>query len=73
MVHPLTIAICALTIVFAVASIATLVDAVRWSHAPPGSAARARALMPTRTASRSPRSTLWLTANGWLGFRTWAF
>ena len=71
-VHPLTIAICALTILFAVASTASLVAVIRWSQRPD----RPRLwllLFPTACGLAFFGLTLWLAANGWLGLRTWAW
>jgi hypothetical protein len=71
-VHPVTVAICALTIVFAIASVATLVTTVRWCFRPDRPSALAL-LMPMLCGLAFTGLTLWLTAHGWLGFRTWAF
>jgi CubicO group peptidase (beta-lactamase class C family) len=71
-VHPLTIAICALTILFAVASTASLLSAIRWSLRPDRPRLWAR-LIPTTCGLAFFGLALWLTANGWLGLRTWAW
>jgi len=71
-VHPLTIAVCALTILFAVASTASLVEVIRWLRRPD----RPRLwlmVVPAACALVFFSLTVWLTANGWLGFRTWAW
>ena len=71
-VHPVTVAICVLTIVFAIASVATLVTTVRWCLRPDRPSVLAL-LMPMICGLAFTGLTLWLTAHGWLGFRTWAF
>jgi hypothetical protein len=71
-VHPLTIAVCALTIVFAVASTASLVSALRWARRPDRPRLWLR-LFPTACGLAFFGLTVWLTANGWLGLRTWAW
>jgi CubicO group peptidase (beta-lactamase class C family) len=71
-VHPVTVAICVLTIVFAIASVATLVTTVRWCMRPDRPSVLAL-IMPMICGLAFTTLTLWLTANGWLGFRTWAF
>ena len=71
-VHPLTVAICALTLAFAVASVATLGSAIRWS---------ARPDRPTLLALVTPMicglaftaMAVWLGAHGLVGLRTWAW
>jgi CubicO group peptidase (beta-lactamase class C family) len=71
-VHPLTIAICATTVLFALASGAGLVAALRWSVRAdrPGLAQR---LVPTLTAVTAFAMTVWLGAHGIIGLRTWAW
>jgi len=71
-VHPLTVAICALTIVFAVASVASLVTTVRWTLRPDRPSVFAL-VMPMVCGLAFSSLTLWLTAHGWLGLRTWAW
>ena len=71
-VHPLTVAICALTILFAVASVATLVMTLRWTLRPDWPSVLAL-LMPMMYGLAFSGLTLWLTAHGWLGLRTWAW
>jgi CubicO group peptidase (beta-lactamase class C family) len=71
-VHPLTIAVCALTILFAVASTATLVAAIRWSVRRDRPRVLAR-LFPTACGLAFFGVTLWLAVHGWIGFRTWAW
>jgi hypothetical protein len=70
--NPLTIAVCATTLVFALASIAGLVTAVRWSvrrDRPP----LWRRLVPYATIAAAFAMTLWLGANGIIGLRIWAW
>jgi CubicO group peptidase (beta-lactamase class C family) len=71
-VHPLTIAICALTVLFAVASTALFVSVIRWSRRPDRPRLALR-LFPTACALAFFCLALWLTANGWVGLRTWAW
>jgi CubicO group peptidase (beta-lactamase class C family) len=71
-VHPVTVAICALTVVFAFASVATLATTVRWCMRPNRPSVYAL-LMPMTCGLAFTCLTLWLAAHGWLGFRTWAF
>jgi CubicO group peptidase (beta-lactamase class C family) len=71
-VHPLTIALCALTIMFAVASTATLLQVIRWARRPD----RPRLwsmLFPAVCGVAFFTLTLWLAANDWVGLRTWAW
>ncbi|MEO8846417.1 MAG: serine hydrolase domain-containing protein [Kofleriaceae bacterium] len=72
LVHPVTVAICILTIVFAVASVAALVSTVRWALRPDRPSVLAL-LMPMVCGLAFSGLTIWLTANGWLGLRTWAW
>jgi len=71
-VHPLTIALCALTIVFAVASTMSLVQVVRWSLRPDRPSLMSR-LFPIACAVAFFSLTVWFGANGWIGIRTWAW
>jgi CubicO group peptidase (beta-lactamase class C family) len=71
-VHPLTVAICAITILFGVASVATLVTTVRWALRPDRPSVLAL-IMPMVCGLAFSGLALWLTANGWLGLRTWAW
>ena len=71
-VHPVTVAICALTIVFAFGSVASLVTTVRWCMRPDRPSVSAL-VMPMICGLAFTCLTLWLAAHGWLGFRTWAF
>jgi hypothetical protein len=71
-VHPLTIAICATTVVFALASAAGLAAALRWSVRPDRPALLAR-LVPSLAALSAFALTLWLGAHGIIGLRTWAW
>ena len=71
-VHPLTIAVCALTILFAIASTASLATAIRWSVRPDRPRLLAR-LFPTACGVAFFGLTLWLAAHGVIGFRTWAW
>ena len=72
LVHPLTIAVCALTILFAVASTASLVTAIRWSVRPDRPPLLSR-LFPTVCGVAFAGLTLWLAVHGLIGFRTWAW
>jgi hypothetical protein len=71
-VHPLTIALCALTIAFAVASAASLWCAVRW-FVRPDRPSLARRAVPTACAIAAFSLALWFAANGMIGLRTWAW
>ena len=71
-VHPVTVALCVLTVVFAVASVATLVATVRWTHRPDRPSALAL-VMPMLCGLAFTCLTVWLAAHGWLGLRTWAW
>lgn len=71
-VHPWTVAICATTIGFAIASCAGLVAALRWSVRPDRPSLWSR-LVPVLTAVASFGLTVWLGANGIIGLRTWAW
>ena len=71
-VHPLTIAVFALTIVFALSSTASLVQAMRWSLRPDRPRLRWR-LLATTCGVAFFGLALWLGANGWIGMRTWAW
>jgi CubicO group peptidase (beta-lactamase class C family) len=71
-VHPLTIAIWAMSIVFPVASFASLYCAVRWwlRRDRPGVLER---VIPTAFALALAGLALWFIANGLFAFRTWAW
>lgn len=72
MVHPLTIGLCAATIVYAIASVATLVSCIRWLGRPD----RPRLLamvMPLACGLAFTLLALWLGSNGFIGIRTWAW
>jgi CubicO group peptidase (beta-lactamase class C family) len=71
-VHPLTVTLCGLTILFAIASTASLVSAIRWSVRPDRPRPLAR-VFPTVCAVAFFGLTLWFAANGLIGFRTWAW
>jgi hypothetical protein len=71
-VHPLTIALCALTIVFPLGSFASLISAVRWSLRPDRPCILVR-LFPSVCAIALAGLAAWFTANGLAGFRTWAW
>lgn len=71
-VHPLTVAVCALTLVFAIASTALMVSVVRWWFRP-DRPPLVRRLIPSLCGVAFFGLTLWLTAHGWIGFRTWAW
>jgi len=71
-VHPLTVALCALTILFASASAATLVSTLRWCLRPD----RPRwfaLVVPMVCGLAFSGLALWLGMNGWIGLRTWAW
>jgi len=71
-VHPITVAICALTVAFAIASVATLVTTIRWCFRADRPSVLAL-LMPMMFGLAFTALTVFLAAHGWLGFRTWAF
>jgi CubicO group peptidase (beta-lactamase class C family) len=71
-VHPWTIAICAVTLLFALASGASIVATVRWSTRPDRPRLRYR-LLPSMAAVAAFGMTLWLGAHGIIGLRTWAW
>jgi CubicO group peptidase (beta-lactamase class C family) len=71
-VHPLTVTLCALTILFAIASVATLVAVIRWSVRPDRPRALAR-VFPTVCAVAFVGLTVWFAIHGLIGFRTWAW
>ncbi len=71
-VHPLTVGAFAMTILFAVSSIASLAYAVRWIVHPQRPHAFALAL-PLVFGTSFVAFTLWMFANGWVGLRTWAY
>jgi CubicO group peptidase (beta-lactamase class C family) len=71
-VHPLTVALCAFTILFAVASTASLLVAIRWSLRPDRPRLLVR-LFPTVCGIAFFGLTIWFASNGWIGFRTWAW
>jgi len=71
-VHPLTIAVCALTIGFALASAALLYSAIRWSRRADRPPLHWRAF-PIICALAFSAMALWLGAHGWIGLRTWAW
>jgi hypothetical protein len=71
-VHPLTIALCAVTIAFAASSIAAVVATIRASfreHRLPLTI-RFPVMLETIAAFAL---TVWFGANGWIGLRTWAW
>ncbi|HUJ61933.1 MAG TPA: serine hydrolase domain-containing protein [Kofleriaceae bacterium] len=69
---PLTIALCAATIVFGVAAVAGALSALRWSlrRDRPGWASR---MVPSLAALAALGLALWFGAHGWIGLRTWAW
>ncbi len=71
-VHPLTLALCALTILFPVASTMSLIQVVRWSLRPDRPSLMSR-LCPMIFAVAFFGLTLWLAAHGWVGIRTWSW
>ena len=69
-VHPLTDALCAATVVFAVASAAALFCALRWmvrADRPP----LLGRIVPSATAVASFALAVWLALNGVIGIRLW--
>lgn len=71
-VHPLTVALCATTLVLAFASTASLVTAVRWSIRPDRPPLLGR-VFPTACGIAFFALSVWLAANGVIGLRTWAW
>lgn len=71
-VNVLTVGFCAMTIVLAIASTATLIDAIRWSLRPDRPSLLARAY-PIICGIVFFSFTVWLAAHGWIGLRTWAW
>jgi hypothetical protein len=71
-VNPVTIAICATTLLFALASGASMVAAVRFSMRSDRPPLRKR-LLPTLAATAAFGMTLWTGAHGLIGLRTWAW
>jgi CubicO group peptidase (beta-lactamase class C family) len=70
--HPLTIALCGVTIAFAVSAAAALACAVRWMMHP-SPPPRLGRIVPTITALAAVALAIWLGAHGLIGVRTWAF
>lgn len=71
-VHPLTIALCALTLLLAASAAASLLSAARWWVRPDRPRLVSRAF-PTICAIAAFGLTLWFAANGVIGLRTWAW
>lgn len=71
-VHPLTVAIFAITLLFALGSIMTLVSTVRWARRPDRPSVAAL-LLPMICGLAFTGLTIWLAANGWIGIRTWSY
>jgi hypothetical protein len=71
-VHPWTIAICAMTIVFAVALSAALFTAIRCFVRADRPALLGR-LVPTACSIAAFALALWLDTNDIIGLRTWAW
>jgi CubicO group peptidase (beta-lactamase class C family) len=71
-VHPLTVALCATTLVFAIASCGGLAAAIRWSVRR-DRPSRLHRLVPTLCALAAFGMMLWLAANHIIGLRTWAW
>lgn len=71
-VHPLTLAIFAVTILFAVAAAAGVVSSVRWSMRIPRPPWWQR-LVPALAAVAGFGLAVWLGAHGIIGLRTWAW
>ena len=70
--HPLTLAITAATILFAVAAAAGLLSTVRWSMRIPRPPWWLR-LVPALAAVAASGLAIWLGAHGIIGLRTWAW
>lgn len=70
--HPLTLAIFAATILFAVAAAAGAVSSVRWSIRIPRPPLWLR-LVPALAAVAASGLAVWLGAHGIIGLRTWAW
>jgi hypothetical protein len=71
-IHPLTIAIWATTLVFAISALAGARAAVRWSIRPDRPSLASR-LVPTAAALAALALAVWLGAHGIIGLRTWAW
>lgn len=71
-VHPLTVALCGLTILFAVSSTATVVQVLRWSVRP-DRPHLVSLVFPMLFGVVFFALTLWSGAHGWVGLRTWAW
>jgi CubicO group peptidase (beta-lactamase class C family) len=71
-VHPMTVALCALTIVFAVAAFAAMVVTVRWSRRPDRPPIAHR-VVPAACSIAAFGVALWFAANGIIGLRTWSW
>jgi hypothetical protein len=71
-VHPLTVAVCALTIGFAVATVASLVCVTRWAFRPDRPHLLAL-VFPAMCGLAFTGLTVWLGLHGMIGFRTWAW
>ncbi|HUS31244.1 MAG TPA: serine hydrolase domain-containing protein, partial [Kofleriaceae bacterium] len=71
-VHPLTVGLCAATIVLAVASAATLVCAVRWLRRPDRPPLIAM-ILPLLFGLAFSGFSLWLAIHGVIGIRTWSW
>lgn len=72
MVHPLTIGIWAMTLVFAGSALAGAIAAVRWSMRPDRPSLASR-LVPSAAAFAALALAVWLGAHGIIGLRTWAW
>jgi len=72
MVHPLTIAVCAVTMLLGIASTASFVSALRWAIRPDRPPWLPR-LFPTLCGVALFGMTLWFAAHHLIGFRTWAW
>lgn len=70
--NPLTVAITGTTILFAVASAASMIAVILWSRRPDRPRLAWR-LMPTAFAFAFCGLSLWLATNGLIGIRTWAW
>jgi hypothetical protein len=71
-VHPWTIAVCATTIVFGLASLASVIAAIRWQRRADRPALWRR-FVPSAMALSAGGLALWFAANGIIGLRTWAW
>jgi CubicO group peptidase (beta-lactamase class C family) len=70
--NPFTIALCASTVIFAVASSAAFATSVRWMFRPDRPSLVSR-LLPTAIACGGFGLSIWFAANGAVGLCTWSY